>query len=335
MKEKQSSAPVIPFERVNERVAAATGISLRTVARITNEGKLAEESSSKIVTPGKKRKTRKDKIVMDNFDIGVLRRKIHEFYSCKKEIPTVNKLLRLLKEEIGFTGSREILRQHIKKIGFRYKKTKSNRKVLMELNDITAWRALYLQTIKRNDETEKLPVVYLDETYIHSGHTAGKCWQDDDEEEYTRPQLLEIVNRYKPEPVYAVDAILKGLGHKISRLPPYHCDLNPIEMIWASMKHKVAEVNIGKPANQMPEMVQEAFNSIPVEEWRNHCAHVKKHEEEYRSKDGYLDAPFIVELCSESEESSDEDSQDESDEEFNSIEPLAIVHAEHNYSKKI
>ncbi|CAG4978981.1 unnamed protein product [Parnassius apollo] len=106
-------------------------------------------------------------------------------------------------------------------------------------------------------------------------------------------------------------------------------------MIWASMKRKVAEVNIGKPANQMPEMVQEAFNSIPVEEWRNHCAHVKKLEEEYRSKDGYLDAPFIVELCSESEESSDEDSQDESDEEFNSIEPLAIVHAKHNYSKKI
>ncbi|CAG5035410.1 unnamed protein product [Parnassius apollo] len=105
-------------------------------------------------------------------------------------------------------------------------------------------------------------------------------------------------------------------------------------MIWASMKLKVAEVNIGKPANQIPEMVQEAFNSIPVEEWCNHCAHVKKLEEEYRSKDGYLDAPFIVELCSESEESSDDDSQDESDEEFNSIEPLAIVHAEHNYSKK-
>ncbi|CAG4982671.1 unnamed protein product [Parnassius apollo] len=182
----------------------------------------------------------------------------------------------------------------------------------MELNDITAWRALYLQTIKRNDETEKLPVVYLDETYIHSGHTAGKCWQDDDEDGVLepvskgqrfiivhagegillRPQLLAIVNRYKPEPVYAVDAILKGLGHK------------------------------------------EAFNFIPVEEWCNHCVHVKKLEEESRSKVGYLDAPFIV-SCSESEESSDDDSQDESDEEFNSIEPLAIVHAEHNCSKKI
>lgn len=127
------------------KINSFPGISLRTIARITNEGRLAQASSSKIVTPGKNRKTRKDKIIMDNFDMGVLRRKIHEFYACRKEIPTVNKLLQLLKEEIGFPGSREILRQHIKKIGFRYKKTKTNRKVLMERNDITAWRALYLQ----------------------------------------------------------------------------------------------------------------------------------------------------------------------------------------------
>ncbi|XP_063895623.1 uncharacterized protein LOC110373535 [Helicoverpa armigera] len=438
MQEKQSCAPIIPFERVNERVAAATGISLRTVARIGNEGRLAEASSSKIVTPGKNRKTRKDKILMDNFDIGVLRRKIHEFYTFKKEIPTVNKLLQVLREEIGFTGSREILRQHIKMIGFRFRKTISNRKVLMERNDITAWRARYLQTLKHNDDTEKLPVVYLDETYIHSGHTAGKCWQNDDEdgvlepiskgqrfiivhaggnqgfmenaclvfksqtksgdyhddmnhtnfkkwvleklspnlkepslivmdnapyhntsvnkppntssrkdeiiewlrinnieysEEYTRPQLLELVNRNKPEPVYAVDAILKGLGHKICRLPPYHCDLNPIEMIWASMKRKVAEIN--RSSNNIVVRIY-AFDTISVEEWRNHCGHVKKLEEEYRKKDGYLDEPFIIRLCSDSEESTDDDdSQDEDDEEFNRMQPLDVVLAEHNYSKRI
>ncbi|CAH0730993.1 unnamed protein product, partial [Brenthis ino] len=133
--------------------------------------------------------------------------------------------------------------------------------------------------------------------------TAGKCWQNDDEdgvlepiskgqrfiivhagEEYTRPQLLKIVNKNKPEPVYSVDAILTGLGHKILRLPPYHCDLNPIEMVWASMKRKVAEINIGKPSNQIPEMVQNAFDSILVDEWRNHCAHVKKIEKEYQKK---------------------------------------------------
>ncbi|XP_050678843.1 uncharacterized protein LOC126975076 [Leptidea sinapis] len=298
---------------------------------------------------------------MDDFDIGVLRRKIHEFYTMKKEIPTVNKLYCALKEDIGFKGSREILRQHIKKIGFRFKKSKSNRKVLIERNDISAWRAKYLQVLKDNDETHKLPVVYL-ETYIQSGLTFGmlKCWQNDDgtdgvlnpiskgqrliivhaggeqgfvenaclvfksqtksgdhhddmnhsnfkkwvteklapnlnqpslivmdnapyhntsinkapntnsrkgviqewlsrnhieySPQYTIPQLLEIVKRNKPEPVYAIDAILKGLGHKVLRLPPYHCDLNPIEMVWASMKRKVAMVNIRKLANEMPSM---------------------------------------------------------------------------------
>ncbi|VVD05781.1 unnamed protein product [Leptidea sinapis] len=134
LKEKQATAPIIPFEKVNDRVAAATvwlkylkyyrnknnchvrssylfsGISLRTVTRIIGEGRLAEASSSKIVTPGKNRKKRKDKILMDDFDIGVLRRKIHEFYTMKREIPTVNKLYCFLKEDIGFKGSREILR---------------------------------------------------------------------------------------------------------------------------------------------------------------------------------------------------------------------------------
>lgn len=45
----------------------------------------------------------------------------------------------------------------------------------------TNHKIILFQTLKHNDDTEKLPVVYLDETYIHSGHTAGKCWQNDDE----------------------------------------------------------------------------------------------------------------------------------------------------------
>lgn len=70
-----------------------------------------------MTTPGHIRKTKK----LD-CDTGVVkRRKIHEFY----KIPTVKKL----------KGNRKIMRQHIKKIGFRYRKTKTNRKVIMEKND--------------------------------------------------------------------------------------------------------------------------------------------------------------------------------------------------------
>lgn len=68
----------------------------------------------------------------------------------------------------------------LRKIGFRYKKTQSNKKVLIERNDISAWRADYLQKIKLNECGETKPMIFLDETYIHSSHTVGRYWQSDD-----------------------------------------------------------------------------------------------------------------------------------------------------------
>jgi hypothetical protein len=36
----------------------------------------------------------------------------------------------------------------------------------------------------------------------------------------------------KPEPVHKIDEFLRGKGHDVLRLPPYHCEFNPIEMEW-------------------------------------------------------------------------------------------------------
>ena len=30
-------------------------------------------------------------------------------------------------------------------------------------------------------------------------------------------------------------------GHKVIRLPPYHCELNPIELAWAAEKNFAAK----------------------------------------------------------------------------------------------
>lgn len=375
----------------------------------------AEETGERISTPGKKRTRTKGKIEVDDFDLGVIRRKIHEFYTMKKEIPTIPKLLNILREEIDFKGSRETLRKLLRKIGFRYKKTISNRKVLIERNDISAWRANYLQKIKCNENGDKKPVIYLDETYIHSSHTAGRCWQSDDidgvlnpvskgnrwiivhaggetgfvdnallvfksntksgdyhdemnnanfkkwvteklipnlhvptlivmdnapyhsicinkcpntnyrkadmqqwlrenniefSEQYTKPQLYELIKRHKPSPEYEIDKLFRDNGHTVLRLPPYHCDLNAIEMIWSSMKRNVAENNIGKSDGEMPELITQAFDKITACEWKKHCGHVKKIENEYLKKDAYLDEPFIINLQSDSEsESSDSDEE--------------------------
>ncbi|KOB71227.1 Uncharacterized protein OBRU01_13955 [Operophtera brumata] len=70
-----------PFEKLYERVAAATGVGERFVRKLVKEKEQADATGSKISTPGKKRERTKGKIEIDDFDIGVIRRKIHEFYT--------------------------------------------------------------------------------------------------------------------------------------------------------------------------------------------------------------------------------------------------------------
>ena len=56
--------------------------------------------------------------------------------------------------------------------------------------------------------------------------------------------FLDVVKQQPPEATFRVDAILKGHGHNVLRLPPYHAELNPIELIWAELKGHVAKRNM-------------------------------------------------------------------------------------------
>lgn len=64
------------------------------------------------------------------------------------------------------------------------------------------------------------------------------------EETATRKQLLEQVRIHKPAPTYAVDTIIRGHGHEVLRIPPYHPDFNAIEFIWGQLKLLVRERNV-------------------------------------------------------------------------------------------
>ena len=37
--------------------------------------------------------------------------------------------------------------------------------------------------------------------------------------------------------MYVTDEMAKTAGHEVVRLPPYHCELKPIEMAWSQVKH--------------------------------------------------------------------------------------------------
>nr|CAH7728044.1 unnamed protein product [Callosobruchus chinensis] len=64
-------------------------------------------------------------------------------------------------------------------------------------------------------------------------------------EEMLKAELYSLIKIYKPRyKTYEIDKIMTGAGHSVLRLPPYHPDLNPIELVWGSLKQYVAERNV-------------------------------------------------------------------------------------------
>lgn len=59
-----------------------------------------------------------------------------------------------------------------------------------------------------------------------------------------KAELLTLARQHFPAfKKYVVDEMAKARGMEVIRLPPYHCELNPIELIWAQIKGKVAREN--------------------------------------------------------------------------------------------
>jgi len=49
-----------------------------------------------------------------------------------------------------------------------------------------------------------------------------------------------IIKRLKPQHNrYVIDELAKNSGYTVLKLPPYHYELNPIELAWSSVKNHV------------------------------------------------------------------------------------------------
>ena len=58
-----------------------------------------------------------------------------------------------------------------------------------------------------------------------------------------------------------METVAKEYGHEILRLPPYHCELNPIELAWAAEKNYAA----GENKDMSLDSVEKLFRK----KWRN------------------------------------------------------------------
>jgi transposase len=180
MKREASEGIQIPVKDFSKRAADATGVPSRTVRRVVNERKYLESKecpSTSISTPGKNRSKPSLKSTVDNFDEEVIRRSIYNFAITEDERPTVKNLHAKLVEHIAFSGSKSSLPRLLKKLGFKWKRTQNNRKVLTDREDIRFQRTTFIRRTKQYKKENRL-LMYTDETYIHSTHTTQYSWSD-------------------------------------------------------------------------------------------------------------------------------------------------------------
>lgn len=168
------------FCKVQKRVSEASGISQRTVNKILQKEYINQSTSS---SPKSAKLGRPNKLFclgLDDFDYNVIRRLVYNFHLIYKQVPTIKALKSKLSEAINFKGCDFTLRKILRKMGFRYKKVENNRKLLIEKDDVRLKRVKFLAAIKKY-RLQGREIVYMDETYIHTSHLAGKSWADSSE----------------------------------------------------------------------------------------------------------------------------------------------------------
>jgi len=406
------------LQKIQKRTAESTKTSIATVRKISTEANNSDLLSV-FRTPGKKRSRSKPVTDIDNFDQGVIKRCIHNFHRTNNELPTVGKLRKKLEEDINFKGSERSLRRIIKSLGFRWKNTENNRKVLIESSNIRLLRIEYLRKIKQYRQ-EGRPIVYTDESYVDSSHSAPKAWTDGTtkglkkpiskgqrvvivhagseagfipnalltfkagaksgdyhdnmnydnyekwlrtqllpnlppnsvvvvdnasyhnkqwdlaptsnskkadmqgwltekgiqyEETLLKPQLYNLIRANKDRfKTFSIDRILAEQGHQVLRLPPYHPDLNPIEMAWSDIKQYVGSKNVKWSVAKCIELIQEKVLLMGAWDWGKLCQKVKDIEEQYVKSDHVVDLvteEFIIRVDGDSSEDSLGESDDD------------------------
>ena len=116
-------------------------------------------------------------IAPDKYDVAAIHKEIHQFYE-RKECPTLDSLLGVLKAKELFIGGHTTLWKVVREMGFHYKKHEKGAEQPRTIQQ----RHDYLCRLRKNrSPTEDHPVVYL-ETWVNAHHRHDTMWVDGDGE---------------------------------------------------------------------------------------------------------------------------------------------------------
>jgi hypothetical protein len=133
-----------------------------------------------------------------------------------------------------------------------------------------------------------------------------------------KPELYSLIKLRKPRfKTFKIDALLAEHGHPVLHLPPYYPDLNPIELIWASVKEYVARKNVSVRLDDTMKLAEEKFSIITKEEWSSRCNNARQCEQNYSRLEPIIDdisEQIVINLQSDGDNSSCSSSEEEEEE---------------------
>lgn len=105
-----------------------------------------------------------------------------------------------------------------------------------------------------------------------------------------KPELLAKSRELRPQhKSYVIDNLAKDNGHTVLRLPPYHCEFNPIELAWAMVKGYVKQNNTTYKIDDVRQLLNTAIERVTSQNWKNFIKHVIEEEDRIWAADEIMD----------------------------------------------
>ena len=100
--------------------------------------------------------------------------------------------------------------------------------------------------------------------------------------------MVEILIKVGPQPTYVLDEIASEQGHEVLRTPPYHPELQPIEICWGIVKNEIARNCDFTMANLILQL-ESAFDKVTSETCAGLIRKIRDVEDAFWRDDAALD----------------------------------------------
>ena len=104
-----------------------------------------------------------------------------------------------------------------------------------------------------------------------------------------KSELVEILIKMTPEPLYVIDEIARSHGHEVIRTPPSQPELQPIETCWGVVKNHIAR-NCDFTKNNLIEQLDSRFDKVSAKTCAKIIVKVRVIEDKYWTEDLKQDA---------------------------------------------